>query len=149
MTRMMGMALLVPRALRAAGLRMRLIGGPVLALSLSAGLTLSGCAPPDAPAAVMADGKISEVRNCPPSDAKYEVECLRLVCEKVLYERGTIPAGARVIAAQGRYGMSDMPGKTWHQVKFSQADGYGYAECEMQGRDVVAAHGLRARDQKW
>lgn len=145
MTTTKGMARLVPRALRAAGLRTGLAGS---ALLLFASVPLIGCAPPDAPVVVMDAGKIQEVRNCPPSNPKYEFECLGLACQKTLFERGTIPAGARIVATQGTH-TSDVAGKTWHQVKFPQGDGFGYAECEMQGKDVIAAHGLRARDQKW
>lgn len=145
MTTTKGRARLVPWALRAAGLRTGLAGS---ALVLFASVHLIGCAPPDAPVVVMDAGKILEVRNCPSSNPKYEFECLGLACQKTLYERGTIPAGARIVATQGTH-TSDMAGKTSHQVKYSQGEGFGYAECEMQDKDVIAVHGLRARDQKW
>lgn len=146
MTTTKGMARLVPRALRAAGLRASLQGS---VLVLFASVLMLGCAPPDAPVVVMDAGKILAVRNCPPSNTKYEFECLRLACQKILYERGTIPVGAPIVATQGSHNISDMPGKSWHQVKFQQADGFGYAECEMNDKDVISAQGLRSRDQKW
>jgi len=97
----------------------------------------------------MEEGKISEVRNCPPSNAKYEVECLLLACEKTLFDRGTIPARARIIKTQSDHKITGKPGRSTHRVKYPEQDGFRYAACEMQGTEVISVQQLTAREQGW
>lgn len=119
-----------------------------LGLHLAA-VALVGCGPSDAPVVAMDAGKIFEIRNCPAASSKYEVECLRLACEKVLFERGTIPAHAQIVAARSSYNVSDKPGFSSHEVKFPEQDRFRYAMCEMKGNQVTAVRELSAREQDW
>jgi len=118
----------------------------VLAMPLA---TLVACAPPDAPSSVMADGKIVEIKNCPPSDPKYKIECLRLACEQALFEKGTIPPYARIIKAKSDYNISDKPGRSTHAVKFPEQDAFRYAMCEMDGEKITSTAELSPREQDW
>jgi hypothetical protein len=114
--------------------------------------TLAGvaaCAPSDAPSLVMENGKIAVVRNCPSTNPKYKVECLRLVCEQSLFEKGTLPPYARVIQARSDYNISDMPGRSTHALKFSEQDKFRYAMCEMDGEKITAMRELSAKEQSW
>ncbi|MDO8387029.1 MAG: hypothetical protein Q7T13_11600 [Polaromonas sp.] len=110
---------------------------------------VAACAPSDAPSPVMENGKIAEVRNCPSTNPKYKVECLRLACEQSLFERGTLPPYARVIQARSDYNISDMPGQSTHTMKFSEQDKFRYAMCEMEGEKITAVRELSAREQSW
>lgn len=110
---------------------------------------VAACAPPDAPSPVMEGGKIVEVRNCPSSNEKYKIECLRLSCEKALFEKGTLPPHSRVVAARSDHSISDKPGQSTHTMKFPELDKFRYAMCEMDGDKIVAMRELSARDQNW
>lgn len=111
--------------------------------------TLVACAPSDAPSTVIADGKIVEIKNCPPSDLKYKVECLRLSCEQALFEKGTLPPHARIIKARSDHNISDKPGRSTHTVKFPEQNAFRYAKCEMDGDRITSMAELSAREQDW
>ena len=110
---------------------------------------VAACAPSDAPSPVMENGKITDVRNCPSTNPKYKVECLRLVCEHELFKKGTLPPYARVIKTRSDYNISDMPGQSTHVLKFSEQDKFRYAMCEMEGEKITAVRELSAKEQTW
>jgi hypothetical protein len=116
--------------------------------ALTCAITIA-CAPADAPVAVVESGKIVEVRNCPPLDPKYKVDCLLLTCEKTLFDRGTIPVGARIVKTRSDYKISDQPERSQHTVKFPEQEKFRYAMCEMEGTSVTSVRELSAREQSW
>lgn len=97
----------------------------------------------------MTDGKISEIRNCPSSNEKYRSECLLLTCERALFDRGTIPAYAKIVASQSQVNFSDDPLRSRHVVKYPEQDKFRYVMCEMKGSRVVSVRELTAREQNW
>jgi len=107
------------------------------------------CVPADAPIAVMKDGKIAEIQNCPPLKDEYKRECLLLTCESTLFNRATIPAHARIVASRSEINFSDNASLSRHFVKFPEADKFRYAMCEMSGAKIVFVRELSARDQDW
>ena len=128
---------------------MRLRSALRVALFAGASAIMVACAPSDAPVSVVENGKIVEVRNCPSSNAKYKAECLLLACEKTLFDRGTIPAHARIVKTRSDFNMSDKPEHSVHTVKFPEQDKFRYATCEMEGIKVLSAHELSPREQDW
>ena len=100
----------------------------------------SGCTPSHEPTAVFENGKITEIRNCsPPSEAE-KLACLRLVCEKTLYERSLLPTGTRVVQWTQSNNFSDDPARSTHMAKYAYESTFRYAACEMTGLEVVSAN---------
>lgn len=111
--------------------------------------TLAACAPSDAPLSVVSDGKIVEIKNCPPSDPKYQVECLRLACEQALLEKGAIPPYAHIVKTRSDHNISDRPGRSTHALKFQDQNAFRYAMCEMDGERITSTTELSEQEQDW
>jgi hypothetical protein len=111
---------------------------------------LVACSPStDEPMTIMVNGKISEVRGCAPPDEKNRTSCLRVLCEKVLYERAVLPPYAQVKKSHSIVNRSDLPRRTEHTLKFQHNNQVRFAKCEMDDLVVVTAHEVSAQGQDW